>query len=118
MACHSKKDRSFKDYDHSWTSKNLDHEEKMVNDRHSYTNEADEEPVKGEFEDLSRVTRLKTQRYKKIVIDYEPSSVTEIDEFEQEEVAICLMMLSKDTNYWDGVNSVVESSDNNSDGKD
>lgn len=127
MACHSEKDRSFKDYDHSWTSENLDHEEKIVIDSHSDTEEGDE-AEEGEFEDPTRLTRSKTQRYKKIVIkpytlntasnnsnyNYGSSSVTEIDEFEQEEVAMCLMMLSKDTNYWGGVNSVVESSDNNS----
>ncbi|KAF2312841.1 hypothetical protein GH714_040891 [Hevea brasiliensis] len=41
------------------------------------------------------------------------SSVSEIDQ-EQEEVAMCLMMLSRDVGLWDGLNSVAESSDNNS----
>ncbi|KAL6985992.1 hypothetical protein U1Q18_019361 [Sarracenia purpurea var. burkii] len=41
------------------------------------------------------------------------SSVSEIDH-EQEEVAMCLMMLSRDSGNWVGVNSIVESSDNNS----
>ncbi|PWA86917.1 C2H2-like zinc finger protein [Artemisia annua] len=50
MACHSEKDRSFKDYDHSWTSENLDQEEKIVIDSHSDTEEGDEAEG-GEFED-------------------------------------------------------------------
>ncbi|KAJ8752742.1 hypothetical protein K2173_007052 [Erythroxylum novogranatense] len=41
------------------------------------------------------------------------SSASEIEQ-EQEEVAMCLMMLSKDVGQWGGLNSVGESSDNNS----
>ncbi|KAF2311232.1 hypothetical protein GH714_021101 [Hevea brasiliensis] len=41
------------------------------------------------------------------------SSVSEIEQ-EQEEVAMCLMMLSRDVGRWGGLNSVAESSDNNS----
>lgn len=41
------------------------------------------------------------------------SSVSEIEQ-EQEEVAMCLMMLSRDVGQWGGFNSVAESSDNNS----
>ncbi|XP_057948300.1 uncharacterized protein LOC131143966 [Malania oleifera] len=41
----------------------------------------------------------------------ESSSVSDI-ELEQEEVALCLMMLSRDSGHWDGVNVVGESSDN------
>ncbi|KAI3744448.1 hypothetical protein L1987_57529 [Smallanthus sonchifolius] len=127
MACHSEKDRNLKDYDHSWTSENLDHEEKVVIDSYSDT----EEP---EFQDPTRVTRSKSKRYKKLVVkpysfnllltnhdsnnnsnyNYGSSSVSETDELDQEEVAMCLMMLSKDSTNWGGVNSVVESSDNNS----
>ncbi|KAM0047552.1 putative transcription factor C2H2 family [Helianthus debilis subsp. tardiflorus] len=126
MACHSEKDRNFKDYDHSWTSENLEQDDKLIIDSHSDT----EEP---EFQDPTRVTRSKTKRYKKVVIkpyslnvaltnndsnnsnyNYGSSSVSETDELDQEEVAMCLMMLSKDSANWAGVNSVVESSDNNS----
>ncbi|KAK9051026.1 hypothetical protein SSX86_027651 [Deinandra increscens subsp. villosa] len=127
MACHSEKDRNLKDYDHSWTSENLDQDDKLIIDSHSDT----EEP---EFQDPTRVTRSKSKRYKKIVVkpysfnftltnndsnnsnyyNYGSSSVSETDELEQEEVAMCLMMLSKDSTNWCGVNSVVESSDNNS----
>ncbi|GLU12462.1 hypothetical protein SLE2022_291400 [Rubroshorea leprosula] len=42
------------------------------------------------------------------------SSVSEIDQQEQEEVAMCLMMLSRDVGNWGGLNFVAESSDNNS----
>ncbi|KAF5183216.1 Zinc finger protein zat9 [Thalictrum thalictroides] len=41
------------------------------------------------------------------------SSASEIEQ-EQEEVAMCLMMLSRDVGYWGGLNSLAESSDNNS----
>ncbi|KAK9074577.1 hypothetical protein SSX86_007175 [Deinandra increscens subsp. villosa] len=114
MACHSEKDRNFKDYDHSWTNENLDHEEKVVTDSYSDT----EEP---EFQDPARVTRSKSKRYMKVIVkpysynyNYGSSSVSEIDELEQEDVAMCLMMLSKDSSNWGGVNSVVETSDNDS----
>ncbi|KAI3763684.1 hypothetical protein L2E82_13678 [Cichorium intybus] len=125
MACHSEKDRGFKDYDHSWTSENLDHDDKLLIDSHSDTED-------GELQDPTRVTRSKSKRYKKVVVkpysfnfsltnnsnnsnyNYGSSSVSEIDELEQEEVAMCLMMLSKDSTNWGGVNSMVESSDNNS----
>ncbi|KAD7116573.1 hypothetical protein E3N88_03841 [Mikania micrantha] len=116
MACHSDKDRNFKDCDHSWTSENLDHDEKVVIDSYSDT----EEP---EFQDLdpARVTRSKSKRYMKVIVkpysfnyNYGSSSVSEIDELEQEDVAMCLMMLSKDSSNWGGVNSIVETSDNDS----
>ncbi|KAL8224449.1 hypothetical protein R6Q57_019924 [Mikania cordata] len=112
MAFHSEKDRSLKDHDYSWTSENLDHE--------------DTEEI--EQQDPVCVTRSKSKMCKKVVIKpsstntcsnnsnskYESSSVSEINEFEQEEVAMCLMMLSKDSTNWAGVHSVLESSDNNS----
>ncbi|KAK4380445.1 hypothetical protein RND71_002307 [Anisodus tanguticus] len=100
MACHSEKDKGgLKDIDdNSWNS-----------DSHSDT----------EAEECRSKT---TKRYKKIVVkslnNYNcSSSVSEIDhqDQEQEEVAKCLMMLSKDSWIWNnGVNSFVETSDNNS----
>lgn len=113
MACHSEKERVLKD-DHSWTSESG----KLVMDSHSDT----------EAEDQRRLTRSKSKRYKRLVVksshfnlgntstnnNGSNSSVSEIDEQEQEEVAMCLMMLSRDSGNWGGVNSVVESSDNNS----
>ncbi|KAL7587807.1 uncharacterized protein LOC111902647 [Lactuca sativa] len=121
MAFHSGKDRNSKDYDYSWTSENLDHDDKSISDSHSDTEE-------NELQDPICVTRSKSKRYKNIVVkpssfltnsnnsnyNYGSSSVSEIDEIEQEEVAMSLMMLSKDSANWAGVNSVVESSDNNS----
>ncbi|KAI3816639.1 hypothetical protein L1987_16342 [Smallanthus sonchifolius] len=124
MAFHSEKDRGLKDYDYSWTSENLDHEDKLIGASYSDTEE-------NEQEDPIFVTRSESKRYKKVVIkpssfsltninsnnsnySYGSSSVSEIDEFEQEDVAMCLMMLSKDSTNWAGVHSVLESSDNNS----
>ncbi|KAL0385993.1 UNVERIFIED_CONTAM: hypothetical protein Sradi_2993600 [Sesamum radiatum] len=109
MACHSEKDRSLKD-DHSWTSES----QKLVLDSHSDT-EAEERRLRTR-------SSSKSKRYKKIV-DKSPSfslanngssSVSEIDGQEQEEIAMCLMLLSRDSGNKGGVNSVVESSDNNS----
>nr|XP_043613653.1 zinc finger protein ZAT9-like [Erigeron canadensis] len=139
MAFHSDKDRSLKDYDHSWTvtSDNLDNDQDklLIEDSHSDTeeNELGQDDNDDEEDDPVCVTRSKTKRYKKLVVkpscyslnyanctsnnsNYNngSSSVSEIDELEQEELAICLMMLSKDSTNWGGVNSVVESSDNNS----
>lgn len=111
MACHSDKDRGLKD-DHSWSTSD---NQKPLLDSHSDT----------EAEDRVIETRSsKGKKLKKIVIkspfclantNNGSSSVSEIDGEEQEEVAMCLMMLSRDSgNRGGGVNSVVESSDNNS----
>ncbi|PSR88407.1 Zinc finger protein [Actinidia chinensis var. chinensis] len=94
MACHSETDRVLKD-DHSWTSEN------------DSDNEA---------EAPRRSKRAASMRYKRVVVRSScfGSPVSEVDH-EQEEVAMCLMMLSRDCGNWVGVNSVVaESSDNNS----
>lgn len=113
MACHSEKERLLKD-DHSWTSDNPN----LLVDSHSDT----------EAEDLKRQTRSKSKRYKRIVVKSSQfslpnnnnnggggsSSVSEFDELELEEVAMCLVMLSRDSWNWGGVNSFAESSDNNS----
>ncbi|CAI9785279.1 unnamed protein product [Fraxinus pennsylvanica] len=108
MACHSERERGLKD-DHSWTSEN----QKLVMDSHSDT-ESEERMLRTRFS--------KSKRFKKIIVKSSSfslanngsSSVSEIYEQEQEEVAICLMMLSRDSGTKGGVNSVVESSDNNS----
>ncbi|KAK6133639.1 hypothetical protein DH2020_032549 [Rehmannia glutinosa] len=104
MACHSDRDKGLRD-DHSWsTSEN----QKLVVDSHSDT----------EDEDLVRRSSSKNKKFKKIVVksttNNGSSSVSEIDGDEQEEVAMCLMLLSRDLGNKGGVNSVVESSDNNS----
>ncbi|TMW96670.1 hypothetical protein EJD97_007009 [Solanum chilense] len=106
------------------------HSEKLVMDSHSDT-ETDDDDDDEEEETKMKTRSLKTKRYKRLVVkpsnyclvnnnnngvvNYGSSSVSEIDELDQEEVvAKCLMMLSRDTGNWNGVNSVVESSDNNS----
>ncbi|CAA2985493.1 zinc finger 91-like [Olea europaea subsp. europaea] len=105
MACHSEKDRDLK-YDHSWTSS------KMVMDSNS----------DAEVEDRRLRTRsAKSKRNKNVVVKSSSfslanssSSVSEIDEQEQEDVALCLMMLARNSWNEGGVNSVVETSDNDS----
>ncbi|KAL3823970.1 hypothetical protein ACJIZ3_019999 [Penstemon smallii] len=113
MACHSERDKGLKD-DHSWTSEN----QKMALDSYSDTEEGEEEPRL-----RTRSSSSKSKKFKKIVntssfslANYNggSSSISEVDVLDQEEVAICLMMLSKDVGNKGGVNSVVESSDNNS----
>lgn len=107
MACQSDKDKGLKD-DHSWTSENEKLETEIASDAES------------EDRRLMRSTTLE-KRYSRIVLKSSfvslatgSSSVSEIDDQEQEEVAMCLMMLSKDPSNWGGMNSVAESSDNNS----
>ncbi|MCD9643252.1 hypothetical protein HAX54_030550 [Datura stramonium] len=110
MACHSGKERGGSKDDHSWTSENKN----LLMDNNSDT-EAEEPRLR---------SRSKTKRYNRLVAKSSTfflvnnrsvsSSVSEIDEQDQEEVAKCLMMLSMDSGIWNGVNSVVESSDNNS----
>ncbi|XP_052184546.1 uncharacterized protein LOC127796438 [Diospyros lotus] len=109
MACHSEKDRVLKDdYDCSWTTEN----HKLVMDSHSDTEaEAPRRPQRPKRAAAS-------MRYKRAVVTKSSlangsSSVSDIDH-EQEEVAMWLMMLSRDSGKWVGVNSVAESSDNNS----
>ncbi|XP_073269845.1 uncharacterized protein [Primulina huaijiensis] len=71
---------------------------------------------------MVRTRASKSKRYDKIIFktplcladNNDSSSVSEIDRREQEEVAICLMLLSMDSVYKNCVNSVAESSDNNS----
>ncbi|GER43793.1 zinc finger family protein [Striga asiatica] len=118
MACHSEKDKNSKD-DSSWTSEN----QKAVLDSCSDTEEGEERRIR---------TRScsKSKRYKKFVEkshffalsnnNYNnvngSSSISEIDGQDHEEVAMCLMLLSRDlgNNTNNNNYSVVESSDNNS----
>ncbi|KAL5077940.1 hypothetical protein RYX36_016924, partial [Vicia faba] len=46
------------------------------------------------------------------VVNFAANSVSEKEEHEQEEVAMSLMMLSRDVRSWCGLNSIAESSDN------
>ncbi|XP_060186544.1 uncharacterized protein LOC132615965 [Lycium barbarum] len=112
MACHSGKDRGSKD-DHSWTSENKN----LVIDSNSDT-EAEEPRLRSRSKITKRYNKLVAAKSSSICLVNNnrsvSSSVSEIDEQDQEEVAKCLMMLSMDSGIWHGVNSVVESSDNNS----
>ncbi|XP_073147004.1 uncharacterized protein [Henckelia pumila] len=108
MAVHSEKDKVNLKDDQSWTSEN----QKLVLDSCSDT----------EVEDrIVRTRSSKRNRYNKIIsnspfslANHGSSSVSEIDGNEQEEVAVCLMLLSMDYVNRGGVYSVVETSDNNS----
>lgn len=100
MACHSDKERGTKD-DHSWTA--------------AAAFDSQSEAESEEETKLFRATRSSKVRKCKKFAEDSPSSVSEIDGQEQEEMAKCLMMLSRDScNNKVRVNSVVESSDNNS----
>ncbi|KZV30453.1 hypothetical protein F511_23378 [Dorcoceras hygrometricum] len=108
MAVHSERDKVNLKDDQSWTSEN----QKLVVDSSSDT----------EVEDwIVRTRSSKSKRYDKVIpsspfnlANNGPLSVSEIDGNEQEEVAVCLMLLSMDYVNRGGVYSFVESSDNNS----
>ncbi|CAH9123973.1 unnamed protein product [Cuscuta epithymum] len=120
MACHSDKDKggggvNKDDDDKSWSEIESD------SDSDEAVAEEEQIPLSDRSANLNK--------YKKIVIKYNnnntnsvggSSSVSEIDSQEQEEIAKCLMMLSKDSGNWNAgslvVNnsSIVEFSDNNS----
>ena len=106
MSCHSEKDRNFKvEDDHSWSSES-----------HS----DDHNPNYNFDSDLSskRLTRSSMSKYRKSPFNGGGSSSnnSEIDQLEQEEVAMCLMMLSRDSSAHKSCFNLVaaESSDNNS----
>ncbi|XP_022726838.1 uncharacterized protein LOC111282842 [Durio zibethinus] len=108
MACHSEKERAFQKFeDHSSNSE----KQKLIMDSQSDT----------ETSAPNRRRRSKRIRYKTIGVYSNnsvslangSSSVSEIEQ-EQEEVAMCLMMLSRDSGCKKGLNSVADSSDNNS----
>ncbi|KAL5759396.1 hypothetical protein ACOSQ2_018234 [Xanthoceras sorbifolium] len=109
MACHSEKDKvktGFEDYMEDTT----DGKRKLIMDSESDT----------ETSAPSRTRRSKKMEYKTIGVRSSSfdiangsSSVSGIEQ-EQEEVAICLMMLSRDSSHKKGFNSFADSSDNNS----
>ncbi|XP_022776772.1 uncharacterized protein LOC111318276 [Durio zibethinus] len=108
LACHSEKERVFQKFeDHSGNSE----KQKMIMDSQSDT----------ETSAPSRRRRSKRIRYKpmgvysnnSVSLANGSSSVSEIEQ-EQEEVAMCLMMLSRDSSCKKGLNSIADSSDNNS----
>lgn len=107
MSSHSEKDRNFKvEDDHSWSSES-----------HS----DDHNPNYNFDSDLSskRLTRSSMSKYRKSPFNCgggSSSNNSEIDQLEQEEVAMCLMMLSRDSSAHKSCFNLVaaESSDNNS----
>ncbi|KAM5567355.1 hypothetical protein ABKV19_015440 [Rosa sericea] len=99
MACHSDKERKLEEF--SETSE----KQKLVMDSHSDT-ETSSAPTK-----QRRV--LKRMRENNFEVHGGCSSGSGVEQ-EQQEVAISLMMLSRDSGYKGGLNSFGESSDNNS----
>lgn len=63
-------------------------------------------------ERMKRYTNTATTNSSSLTIANFSPSVSEIDQHEQEEVALSLIILSRDKGDWCGINSVVESSDN------
>lgn len=114
MKRHSEKERastnnhnnSLEEQD-SWTSAN----QKLVMDSQS-DNETTTPNRKRRSQRRTRYMGITTNNSSSFsVVNNGSSSVSEI-EHEQEEVAMCLMMLSRDGNHWGGSKSVAESSDN------
>ncbi|XVE54730.1 hypothetical protein DITRI_Ditri03aG0105200 [Diplodiscus trichospermus] len=110
MKCHSEKERasinSLEEQD-SWTCAN----QKLVMDSQSDNETA--APSKGRRS--RRTTRYMGTANSSTfsLTNHASSSMSEIEQ-EQEEVALSLMLLSRDVGHWGGLNSVAESSDNNS----
>ncbi|XP_010258119.1 PREDICTED: uncharacterized protein LOC104597985 [Nelumbo nucifera] len=106
MRCHSERERVSNSLeDDSWTCEN----QKVVMDSQS-----DNEAAAPRRRRRSRRMRYRaTATSSSFSFANASSSVSEIEQ-EQEEVAMCLMMLSRDVGHWGGLNSVGESSDNNS----
>ncbi|XVF50025.1 hypothetical protein PTKIN_Ptkin04bG0062400 [Pterospermum kingtungense] len=111
MKCHSDKERgsnnnSLEEQD-SWTS---GANQKLVMDSQSDNETA--APSKGR-RSKRRTRYMGTANSSTFSLtNHASSSMSEI-ELEQEEVALSLMMLSRDVGHWAGLNSVAESSDNN-----
>ncbi|CAJ1944167.1 unnamed protein product [Sphenostylis stenocarpa] len=109
MKCHSEKERisnSLEDQD-SWTNA------KVVMDSQS-DNEATAPNKRRRSKRRTRYTVASAAATSSVVSFANPSSSISEVEQEQEEVAMSLMMLSRDVSPWSGPHSVAESSDNNS----
>ncbi|KAJ0039062.1 hypothetical protein Pint_23526 [Pistacia integerrima] len=99
MACHSEKDGSH------------DLKQKLIMDSESDT----ETSAPSRLRRSKRVGYKSTDVYNSSSFDIaNGSSAVSGIEHEQEEVAMCLMMLSRDSSYKKGLNSFADSSDNNS----
>ncbi|TXG56603.1 hypothetical protein EZV62_017916 [Acer yangbiense] len=112
MACHSEKDKLKTGFEDFIEDSSTDVKRKLILDSESDT----------ETSAPDRPRRSKRMEYYKTIggvcsssfdIVNGSSSVSGIEQ-EQEEVAICLMMLSRDSTHRKGLNSFADSSDNNS----
>ncbi|XP_027338411.1 uncharacterized protein LOC113852386 [Abrus precatorius] len=111
MKCHSDRERvtqnnTFLDDQDSWTNNNNNGSHKMVLELESQSENEASAPNR----------RRRSKRRRTRYMDPSTSSISFVSEAEQEqeEVAMSLMMLSRDLSPWCGLNSVAESSGNNS----
>ncbi|OMO53176.1 Zinc finger, C2H2-like protein [Corchorus capsularis] len=117
MKCHSsEKERASASINNNNNSLELEEQDSLVMDSQSDNETA--APSKGRRS--KRRTRYilgtaNSSTFSLTNLASSSNSMSEINiEQEQEEVALSLMMLSRDVGYWGGFNSVAESSDNNS----
>ncbi|KAJ7943366.1 Zinc finger family protein [Quillaja saponaria] len=97
MACHSEKDKGITKLEDNL---GLSEKQKVLMDGQSDT-------------EASAPTQARKSQRMRISILYDSSSLTDVEQ-EQEEVAKCLMLLSKDSGHRGRFNSVAESSNNDS----
>ncbi|XP_004499492.1 uncharacterized protein [Cicer arietinum] len=121
MKCHSEKERvSSSSKKNKNISFELDEQEdsscvqkKMVLDSVSDDNEATVPNRRRRSKRKLRTRYMNMNSSSSSSSCFVENSVCEIDEHEQKEVAMSLMMLSRDVRSWCGLNSIAESSDNN-----
>uniref|UniRef100_A0A7N0UF95 C2H2-type domain-containing protein n=1 Tax=Kalanchoe fedtschenkoi TaxID=63787 RepID=A0A7N0UF95_KALFE len=124
MACHSEKEKA--------SSNVVPKQKQLVMDSHSDTESGaknqQRRPRRTRYKKHTSVAAADSSKAKKVdAFHHHPqqqlnqqqnynncSSGASGVEQEQEEVAICLMMLSRDSGNWGGLNSIGDSSDNNS----
>ncbi|KAH6801116.1 hypothetical protein C2S52_001580 [Perilla frutescens var. hirtella] len=110
MKCHSVNGRIITnnfDNEDSWNSCN-----KTIMDSQSDNEAATPLCRRKRSDRMKRYTNTATTNSSSLTIANFSPSVSEIDQHEQEEVALSLIILSRDKGDWCGINSVVESSDN------
>lgn len=111
MKCHSEKERVVS------VSNNNNNNTSSLEDQDSWTNIMDSQSDTETTTTVpNRRRRSKRRRTTSSVVSFAPSSSVSESELEQEEVAMSLMMLSRDVGPWYGLNSIsinAESSNNN-----
>ncbi|GAA0152227.1 hypothetical protein LIER_10759 [Lithospermum erythrorhizon] len=91
------------------------HSERKIVMDNDFGTEFEEKKPRSKKKNGKRCKRISTTKSSSYALANASSSVTEIDEKDQEEIAICLMMISRGyTSFKGGMNPVVEYCDNNS----